>query len=436
MKKILVLIGALAVVGFGGSTAGAENRAGAFNITPVIGGYHFDGEQKLDQDVLYGIKAGYNITDRLGIESLFHYIRPEIHTGTGEDLVDVYNLRIEALYHLFPKSSFVPTIAAGYGAITNVTEGNGKAGVFSYGMGAKYFVDDDIALRLDLRHLIIDRGPTYNNFEYTFGVNFQFGGRTTTTAAVEKPAPAAEPVQAPQPVQPPAVAVKAPEITLQATPDAVEKGSSSTLGWTAQNSTTCNLQPGIGQVPLSGSRVVTPTEDTTYKLTCQGPGGEAAKGVTVRVNEPAPKDSDGDGVIDALDKCPGTPAGTRVDKDGCPLKTCRMDFPNIEFDFDKAVIKPDFRDNLGLVAAQLAKNPKSTLLLEGHTDSTGPESYNMGLSLRRAKAASKFIVDRQDIKTDRISIKGYGETSPISTNKTREGRKHNRRVEIKFTCPE
>ena len=99
-----------------------------------------------------------------------------------------------------------------------------------------------------------------------------------------------------------------------------------------------------------------------------------------------PRDSDGDGVPDYLDKCPGTPSYAKVDADGCEI----MDSVSISvtadhFDFDSATLKPAMESALSEVAAKVKASSGSEMLeVIGHTDSTGPEAYNQGLSERRA----------------------------------------------------
>ena len=72
------------------------------------------------------------------------------------------------------------------------------------------------------------------------------------------------------------------------------------------------------------------------------------------------------------------------------------------------------------------------LIIEGHTDATGPDAYNMKLSKARANAARSYLIE-QGIESSRLEATGYGETKPIATNKTKEGRAENRRVEFKVT---
>lgn len=137
-------------------------------------------------------------------------------------------------------------------------------------------------------------------------------------------------------------------------------------------------------------------------------------------------DSDGDTVCDEIDVCNDTPKGVQVDERGCwVLEQTYL------FDFDKAEVKPEFFPLMDRIAGILNDNPKMTLQLEGHTCSIGTSQYNQGLSERRANAIKKTIVERNGIDPERINAVGFGEEKPIATNKTEEGRKLNRRVELK-----
>src|SRR5690606_26715489 len=101
------------------------------------------------------------------------------------------------------------------------------------------------------------------------------------------------------------------------------------------------------------------------------------------------------------------------------------------FDFDKSTIKPEGRQVLDQVAAQVNTINLETLIATGHTDSIGTEQYNMGLSQRRANAVKDYLVGK-GIPSDRIYVEGKGESAPVASNATREGRAQNRRVEIEI----
>lgn len=113
-----------------------------------------------------------------------------------------------------------------------------------------------------------------------------------------------------------------------------------------------------------------------------------------------------------------------------PSGSVSASFENIEFDFDSSNLTDESYPILDQVVSILKDNPTwSSLKVKGHTDSTGPESYNQGLSERRAQAVADYLVS-QGVSSSVISTEGYGESQPIATNDTAEGRKANRRVEF------
>jgi outer membrane protein len=138
---------------------------------------------------------------------------------------------------------------------------------------------------------------------------------------------------------------------------------------------------------------------------------------------PAPADADGDGVTDDLDKCPGTPAGTKVDKVGCPLEQTLK----LLFDFDSAELRPESITELERVVKFMNDVPFAQVLIQGHTDSVGNDAYNLKLSDRRAKAVFDYLSSR-GVDPARVTSEGKGEAEPIADNNTAEGRQENRRV--------
>jgi outer membrane protein OmpA-like peptidoglycan-associated protein len=151
-----------------------------------------------------------------------------------------------------------------------------------------------------------------------------------------------------------------------------------------------------------------------------------------------PLDSDQDGVPDDRDRCPDTPRGTRVDRDGCPmstqetqlLDTGKLSLENVYFDLDKATIKPESYPALDEVGKILAKWPELKIEIGGHTDNTGTDEYNHDLSQSRAQAVLEYLTSKFSLRKDQYSAKGYGETRPVASNDTKEGRAKNRRVEF------
>ncbi|MEQ1440003.1 OmpA family protein [Fontimonas sp. SYSU GA230001] len=170
----------------------------------------------------------------------------------------------------------------------------------------------------------------------------------------------------------------------------------------------------------------------------------------VQVNEVGcPLDADGDGVLDADDECPNTPAGAKVLANGCALvDDCRKPRPGeqvdengcaaerkfilrgVKFEFDSDRLTPEAREILNEVAGTLRAYPDVDVELQGHTDSIGTDAYNQSLSERRAIAVKAYLVEHE-VEAKRMSPVGYGESQPIATNDTEEGREENRRVELK-----
>jgi outer membrane protein OmpA-like peptidoglycan-associated protein len=176
-------------------------------------------------------------------------------------------------------------------------------------------------------------------------------------------------------------------------------------------------------------------------------------------------DSDGDGVFDYMDKCPDTPSGVKVDKDGCPLPVAAQPAPapapapaaaaavapavaaavaaaaepapppvmpelrGANFDFDRAVIRREDTESLDQSVATLKEWGDVKVEVAGHTDNWGPDDYNQGLSLRRANAVRNYLTSK-GIAADRLIVRGYGESRPVADNATAAGRFMNRRVEL------
>ncbi len=104
---------------------------------------------------------------------------------------------------------------------------------------------------------------------------------------------------------------------------------------------------------------------------------------------------------------------------------------DVTFDLNSATVRPGLYNEIDRVARVLVRYPETSILVEGHTDSTGTEAYNQALSERRANSVKRLLVDR-GVNESRITTVGHGETRPVATNETPEGRQMNRRVEIRI----
>ena len=105
------------------------------------------------------------------------------------------------------------------------------------------------------------------------------------------------------------------------------------------------------------------------------------------------------------------------------------------FDFDSDVVRSEARTNLRNLAASLDKYPGSELLIAGHTDNVGTDTYNLALSDRRAESAASYLA-AQGVERSRVSSRGLGETEPVAPNESEAGRSKNRRVEVAIYASE
>ena len=179
-----------------------------------------------------------------------------------------------------------------------------------------------------------------------------------------------------------------------------------------------------------------------------------------RTAPPPPPDSDGDGVADPNDRCPNTPPGVAVDADGCPpdddgdgvpnylddcpgtiagaavdAKGCHFEDEEaisaevvVEFDFDSSELRANEYGEVRRFAEFMHEHPEAEALIEGHTDSMGTDPYNERLAQKRAQTVLDRLVDVEGVAASRITVTGYGESRPIASNDTEEGRQRNRRV--------
>ncbi|MBO1110829.1 outer membrane protein OmpA [Bordetella petrii] len=126
--------------------------------------------------------------------------------------------------------------------------------------------------------------------------------------------------------------------------------------------------------------------------------------------------------------CDGVPVAQAPAKP-TPMATKVVFNADTFFDFDKSTLKPEGRQLLDQVAQQAQGIDLETIIAVGHTDSIGTEKYNQGLSERRAASVKAYLVSK-GVDPNRIYTEGKGELQPVASNKTREGRAQNRRVEI------
>jgi OmpA-OmpF porin, OOP family len=205
----------------------------------------------------------------------------------------------------------------------------------------------------------------------------------------------AKPAPAPAPV-PPAPTI----IAFSASPASIDQGKCTTLSWSSVNAKSASIDQGVGSVDAGdGSKQVCPNSTTQYTLTATGGGGSKTSSTTVNVVSAAP----------------------------IPIDKLTV---HVNFDTNKSTIRKSDIPELQKALAFVKKYPGSSILVNGYTDSTGSDKYNMGLSDRRAAAVRQYLVDNGVTSADKITSKGFGKADPIASNDTADGRFQNRRVEI------
>jgi OOP family OmpA-OmpF porin len=362
---------------------------GQFYIHPEF--VYYDPPSKLGYDdyaTAPGIILGWSFLDNWAAEGQFYRVDPELKNPPkgpgGKGQVDSWSANI--LYHLPTLGSwFAPfaTIGGGRGDYDRDTFGKTSTqNEYNFGLGAYFGTSKRFAFRADVRGIYLNDAEKLQPYA-SAGLVLKLGR-----------------------IEPPKVA----DADGDGVPDNLDKCP--------------NTPPG---------RIVGPDGcefDSDHDGVVDGadmcPNTPAGVKVDTRG---CPLDSDGDGVPDYLDKCPNTPAGTKVDASGCPIPVAATFDLTVEFAFNSAEINDlSFRE-LRKAMTFMRENPNTNAVVEGNTDNKGTDAYNQKLSERRA-AAVKDVLVKSGIDASRLSTVGYGETRPVASNDTEEGRAKNRRVTI------
>ena len=147
-------------------------------------------------------------------------------------------------------------------------------------------------------------------------------------------------------------------------------------------------------------------------------------------------DADGDGVADPDDRCPATVEGAAVDGEGCSqvqrgLDEGRISVTGLAFEVNRVSLGETLRARMDQVGRQLLAHPDMTIEIRVHTDALGPADQNRVQTQRLADAVKEYLLrEFPDIEETRVGALGFGESEPVASNETAEGRAQNRRVEV------
>jgi len=204
------------------------------------------------------------------------------------------------------------------------------------------------------------------------------------------------------PPPPPAPAPPAPAATLAASPAAIQPGQMSTLTWQTSNASEISI-PGLGALPASGSRSVTPAGSTTYTLTATGAGGRTEASARVTVTAP-------------IAQAPPSLTDEEL---------FRRSVKDVFFDYDKFAIRPDEATTVQSDQAFLSQHPNIKVVIAGHCDDRGSEEYNIALGTSRAESVKRALV-QSGIPAERLRTVSYGKEKPFCTQENEQCWQQNR----------
>jgi OOP family OmpA-OmpF porin len=171
-------------------TVYAGERAGAFTLSPFVGGYTFDGAQRLETRPAVGLRLGYDFSNNFGLEGTFSYVSTRF-TKLVPGTVNIFNYRLEGIYNFMPERSLSPYLAIGGGGTTLempahavVAHPHNHSPTVNAGGGIKWFLNENVAIRADYhQNFLIDTSDANNrvqdflaNYEYSIGLHILFGG--------------------------------------------------------------------------------------------------------------------------------------------------------------------------------------------------------------------------------------------------------------------
>ena len=210
----------------------------------------------------------------------------------------------------------------------------------------------------------------------------------------------------PAPQTAPPVTAPAPTAKISAQPDAISAGDQVTLTWKTTDATSVSIE-GIGDVPTSGTKTVTPTASTNYHLVARGEGGTAEDTARVTVSAPPPVTQ---------------PTNTMSAEE-----EFKANVQDIFFEYDAYDVRPDAQATLSKDAAYLSSHPNIRIVIGGYCDERGSNEYNLALGQNRADAAKNALVTA-GVATSRIRVVSYGKEKPFCSESTEACWQQNRRA--------
>lgn len=414
-----------------------RSELGGLSFTPTIGGYLSSNSGALNITPLYGVKIGYtklgtSIVDSLGVEGTLNYLTTT--SQSDNSTASSYLFRVDAIYPFLVSKKVMPFLAVGLGGINSSSAAHSKFNpLLNYGAGLKYFLKEYLALRLDVRHLLVYSDVnTDNNFEASVGLSYFFGKER------KKPAPLPAP-------KPPVKEIPKPEIKLPIPvplplPVSVAPAESAESAESAAPAASTKIICLEGDVLVQSLTPATDTSSSQGKAEVTLTPGTM---IVVRSGQALPSSSQGKAEVtltpgarivvqggQALPSpVPAAPAELQKAREAALVESDLQSLRvlTVGFDLNHSNVKPKYNRQLKELAALMKDSPGCSAIIEGHSDSTGKKNFNIKLSLKRAKSVQRTLI-KFGVPPARISTVGYGSSQAIADNSTEQGRQKNRRA--------
>jgi OOP family OmpA-OmpF porin len=392
MKRIGTLVLAVCVAAFASSAASAGAAPGSWYISPQVNALWLDDGRVADDDAGVTLALGRVVNENWDVElSIFG----SEHDRAGGDTLELQGFGLSTKRVFYRDGRVNPFLSLGLGRIKTILKPGADEEDLAAMFGAGVLVDlgpsrDDgsaMQLRADIgaRRGLTDNEQFPDAVDYVAGLGIQYSwGGSVTRLPVDTDG--------------------------DGVTDDLDKCPGTPTG-TPVDSSGCPLPQDD-----DGDGVINENDK------CPGtPAGKKVDAVGCEIDG----DDDGDGILNSVDQCPDSPKGTRVNNVGCPFDRTLL-LQGVKFETNKDTLLPESIPILDNAIATLKRYPEVNIEVQGHTDSRGSDAYNMDLSARRAATVLKYL--RDGGVTNQLTSRGYGETDPIASNDTDEGRQQNRRV--------
>lgn len=367
------------------------------SITPGYGYYQFDSEASLDDKNAPSLGLEYHFNDQFQIGANYANSETEAVGSVVEDKIDWSYTRLDATYNFSDVANrIIPYVSAGAGEgridFNNGSKDQTEA-LINLGTGVRFVLDSGLSIVADLR-AINGLETEQNSGLATLGLSYLFANNTIQSK-------------------------KAGDFEISKA-DADQDGI-------ADNTDECKDSPAGVAVNAVGCGLDGDTDGVAdYQDEC----AQTPAGINVDAKG-CPADGDKDGVADTSDQCLNTEAGNLVDKVGCDLNISA----NLKFKSGSAVVSSLSGDatNIKELVSFLKQYENSTAIIEGHADASGNSAKNQQLAQQRADNVKKILIEQFGISAARLKTISYGDTKPVASNDTQEGRQLNRRVTAKVS---